>query len=141
MMFSKHTGMVANKANRILGVIRRTFDYMDAVMFTTLYKSLIRPHLEYTNCIWSPILHKDSTLIESIQRKATKLVQGLKDLPYPVRLRYLKIPALAYRRVRGDMIQVYKIMHGLVGTKKETLFTMVGPERGTRGNTSDLARI
>ena len=38
MMFSKHTGMVANKANCILGVIRRTFDYMDADMFTTLHK-------------------------------------------------------------------------------------------------------
>ena len=51
MMFSKYIGMVANKANRILGVIKRTIDYMDAEMFTTLYKSLIRPHLEYANCI------------------------------------------------------------------------------------------
>ena len=55
-----------------------------------------------------------STLIESVQRRAVKLVQGLKDLPCPERFKYLKIPMLAYRRVRGDMIQVYKIMRGLV---------------------------
>ena len=61
-------------------------------------------------------------------------MQNCKDLSYPERLRYLKLPTLAYRRVRGDMIQVYKIMHGLVGIKKESVFTMVETERGTRGN-------
>ena len=79
MTFIKHIGMVANKASRILGVIKRTFDYMDAKMFITLYKSMVRSHLEYADCIWNPILH-NSSHTESVQRRATKLVQNCKDL-------------------------------------------------------------
>ena len=101
MTFSKHVGMIANKANRILGVIKRTSSFMDIDMFTILYKTLVRvrPHLEYANCIWNPILQKDIQLIESVQRRATKLVPQLKDLPYADRLRRLKLPTLAYRRI------------------------------------------
>ena len=56
---------------------------MDAKMFIILYKSMVRPHLEYANCIWNPILHKDSSRTESVQRRATKLVQNCKELSYP----------------------------------------------------------
>ena len=56
LTFSKHIGIIANKATRIVGVIRRNFDHMDEQMFKTLYKSMVRPHLEYANTIWSPFL-------------------------------------------------------------------------------------
>ena len=82
LTFSRHVGIIVNKANRILGVIKRSFTYMDADMFNVLYKTLIRLHLEYANCIWNPILHKDVKLIESVQRRATKIVPEMKDLPY-----------------------------------------------------------
>ena len=118
LTFSRHVGIIVNKANRILGVIKRSFTYMDADMFNVLYTTLVRSHLEYTNCIWNPILHRDVKLIESVQRRATKIVPEMKDLPYSDRLRRLKIPTLAYRRLRGDMIQVFKIMHGFVDVKK-----------------------
>jgi hypothetical protein len=51
-------------------------------------------------------------MIENIQRRATKLIPGLSDLSYEDRLRPLKLPSLSYRRSRGDMIEVYKIMSG-----------------------------
>jgi hypothetical protein len=51
-------------------------------------------------------------MIENIQRRATKLIPGLSDLSYEDRLRRLKLPSLSYRRSRGDMIEVYKIMSG-----------------------------
>ena len=51
-------------------------------------------------------------MIENIQRRATKLIPGLSDLSYEDCLRRLKLPSLSYRRSRGDMIEVYKIMSG-----------------------------
>ena len=81
MTFTKHIGMVASKANRILGVIKRTFDYMDTKMFITLYKSMVRPHLEYANCIWNPILHKDSSRIESVLEEQPSLYKTAKTYP------------------------------------------------------------
>ena len=79
-----------------------------------LYVRLVRPHLEYVNPVWNPYLKKHIDMIENIQRRATKLpvIPGLSDLSYEDRLRRLKLPSLSYRRSRGDMIEVYKIMSG-----------------------------
>ena len=86
--------------------------HVDAQMFLQLYMALIRPHLEYANQVWAPHLAKHITLIENVQRRATKLVPGLADLEYEDRLRKLNLPTLAYRRLRGDLIEVFKIMTG-----------------------------
>ena len=140
LRFSKHVSTVANKANRILGVMKRTFSFMDNKMLTTLYKTLVRPHVEYANCVWHPFLQNDIQTIEKVQRRATKLTSDVKDFEYPERLRKLKLPTLAYRRLRGDMIQVYKIVHELIGIKKEILFIMGNVETGTRGNIFKLQK-
>ena len=62
----------------MLGVIKRTFRYMDIDMFLTLYKSLIIPHLEGNSCIWNPYFQKHIKSIEQVQRRATKLVEQLR---------------------------------------------------------------
>ena len=86
-------------------------------MFNTLFKSLVRPLLEYGNTVWSPWYVKDVQLIENVQRRASKLVQGLQDLGYEEHLQKLKLPSLVYRRLRGDLIQVYKYMHNHYDTE------------------------
>ena len=50
-------------------------------------------------------------MIENVQIRATKLVDGLRTLDYSERLKRLDLPTLAYRRARGDMIEVYKHFH------------------------------
>ena len=112
LTFEDHLSAKIKKANQIIGIIRRSFQHLDEDMFLQLYKSMVRPHLEYANQVWSPRLEKHVTLIENVQRRATKLVPGLKDLDYEDRLKKLKLPTLAYRRLRGDLIEVYKIMTG-----------------------------
>ena len=67
-------------------------------MFLQLYKTLIRPHLEYGSVIWSPYLKKDIYLLENVQRRATKLVKEVKDLPYQDRMKNLGLSTLQYRR-------------------------------------------
>ena len=75
-----------------------------------LYKALVRIHLEYANSVWYPYLKKDVEAIERVQRRGTKLIPSLHDLTYEDRLRALKLPTLKFRRLHGDMFEVYKIM-------------------------------
>ena len=63
------------------GLIKRTFTYLDSDMFVKLYKSVVRPHLEYANVIWHPMLKGHQTMIENVQRRATKMVDSLKTSP------------------------------------------------------------
>ena len=74
-----------------------------------LYKSLVRPHLEYANQLWAPYLVKHTTAIENVQRRMTRMIPGMSGLDYEERLRSLELPTLAYRRLRGDLIETYKI--------------------------------
>ena len=106
---------------------------MDEDMFRTLHKALIRTHLEYGNSVWSPMLKKDISEIE-VQRRATKMVPHLKDLPYKSRLEQLNLPTLAYRRLRGDMIQVFKSMHGFSDMNKTKLLKMKDDSVNLRGH-------
>ena len=111
LKFSRHIEVQVNKANKILGMIRRSYEFIDADTMKRLFTALVRPHLEYSNVAWSPRLVKDKKLIEGVQRRATKLVPELKELPYEERLEKMKLPSLCFRRARGDMIEAYKYTH------------------------------
>ena len=75
--------------------------------------ALLRPHLEFGNVVWSPRLEKDKKLVEGVQRRATKIIPGLKDLTYEQRLEKMKLPSMCYRRLRGDLIEVFKYTHNI----------------------------
>ena len=110
LTFCDHIHEKINKAYSILGIIKRNFIYMDKKTFIMLYKSLVRPHIEYGNSVWHPYKRMDIDEIEKVQKRATKLVISLKKLSYHDRLVQLDLPTAAYRRLRGDMIEVYKIL-------------------------------
>ena len=112
LSFSEHIDEKVNKANTIMGIVRRSFRHLDIDTFKTLYKAIVRPHLEYAVSVWNPHLRKHIRKIERVQRRATKQIPELKNLSYKERLTALKLPTLVYRRMRGDMIEVYKILTG-----------------------------
>ena len=58
LSFDKHMSEKINKANSVMGLIRRTMEYMDNDLFKTLFTALVRPHLEYANQVWCPHLVK-----------------------------------------------------------------------------------
>ena len=111
----------AKKANQMIGLVKHTFTFMDKEMFLVLYKTLIRPLLEYCPQVWSPYMEKDINLLENIQRRATKLVPELYELPYEERLKKLKLFPLKDRRIRGDMITTYKMINGMIKVNREKL--------------------
>ena len=74
--------------------------------FVLIYKHLVRSHLEYNNCnsVWAPYRKLDIDKLEKVQKRATKMIQGMGNFKYPERLRQLDLPTLAYRSNRGDMV-------------------------------------
>ena len=95
MKVSEQCRIAASKGNQVLGMIRRHITYKE--------KSLIvRPHLEYCIQAWSPYLRKDIDMLEKIQRRATKLIPGLRDLRYDERLKECGLTTLETRRLRGN---------------------------------------
>ena len=113
LTFSAHIQAQISKANGVLGSIRHTFKYIDQNSFSLLYKSLIRPHLEYASVVWAPHTKFLKDSIEKVQRRATRLVMGMSDCSYSERLRKLKLPTLHYRRLRADQIQMFKLTHNI----------------------------
>ena len=111
LKFEEHISKQVNKANSMLGIIRRSFENMSPKTFCTLYTIFVRPHLEYAQSVWCPHLRKHINLIEGVQRRATKLVHNYKDLTYEQRLRNLHLPSLEFRRQFCDMVQLYKHLH------------------------------
>ena len=134
LKFEEHISNSIKKANKMTGIIYRNFKMMGQDVFMNLYKTLVRPHLEYGSVVWSPSTIRDQRKVESIQRRATKLVPNIRDLSYEQRLKKLGIPSLQYRRQRADMIQVYKILHGIDRVDPVLFFQMAEEESRTRGH-------
>ena len=106
LLLRDHIAKKSAIANRNLRLIFKSFTYLNKEMFLCLYKSIVRPHLEYATTVWSPMYKKDSIILENTQRRATKMVNSLKNLPYETRLKKLGLPSLEYRRLRSDVIEV-----------------------------------
>ena len=79
--------------------------------------------------------------VEKVQRRATKMLGHLKNLPYPERLRRLKLPCLEHRRKRGDIIEVYKYRHGFYKVSRPDFHIARNMMRSTRGNSLKLLKL
>ena len=134
LTFEGHINEIVNKANRLVGMISRFITHKDKDIMVPLFKTLVRPVLEYGNAVWSPYLIKHINLLENIQRRFTKRIIGLSDTDYESRLRVLRLPSLEFRRLRGDMIETFKIILGLYDhSTTSTLFSIV-QSSNTRGH-------
>ena len=103
-----------------------------------IYCGIIRPGLEYATPAWSPYLQHDIAVLERVQRRATKFVTGLYNVPYEDRLRFLGLQTLQTRRHRADLILTYQLLHHLVDYDWSNLFTMARTS-GLRGHPLKLA--
>ncbi len=134
------------KAQRTLGYIKRTFNYFDAEMVKNLNTTLVRPHLGFAIPVWNPYCKEEIKKLESVQRRAKKLAPELKNLHYEARLRILGLTTLENRRIRGDLIQQYKLNYNLDKVNwynpqiKVPSLSNVGPAASVRGHKFRLER-
>ena len=108
LSFKHHVEKAKLKANRVMGLIRRSFDYLSEEMFVQLFKALVRPILEYGHSVWNLDIATRKGLcaqLESVQRAATRMLAHPNHLSYHRRLEKLKLPSLEHRRIRGGMIK------------------------------------
>jgi len=131
LSFDTHIQNSINKANKMIGLIKRTFTYLDRDTFLKLYKALVRPHVEYGNVIWHPHLKRQSIAVERVQRRATKLLKECHEMSYSERLLHLNLHSLKGRRLRGDLIEAYKLFNGFVDMRWEHFFEST-PYNNTR---------
>ena len=90
-----------------------------------LYRSLVRPHLEYSVQFWLPHYQKDMEALEGVQKRFTRMLPGMEGISYEERLEKLGLFSLEQRRLRGDLIEVYKIMRGMDRVDSQKLFPRV----------------
>jgi len=100
MKCSKQCMYAFNKATRVLSMIKRTIRYKDTRVVMSLYKTLVRPHVEYCVSTWNPHYIKDKKLIKKVQRRFTQMINSMEGKTYEERLQCLKLWTLQERRNR-----------------------------------------
>ena len=120
----------AKKDNSVLGQMLRGVGYRDKKVFIDLYKTYVRPHLEYCAQSWSPWQVGDREIVEAVQRRAVKAVSNLRSKTYEDRLQELGLDSLEERRKRGDLITAYKVFSKKDNVDPATWFKMFVPGDG-----------
>ena len=118
---SEQCTMSAKKANQILGMIKRNMKWKDKNIITKLYKVLVRPKLEYCVQAWCPQLKKDQEVLEKVQRRATKMIEGFRYKTYEERLHETGLTTLVQRRKLGDLIETFKLVKGITQVNHDVI--------------------
>nr|VZH94453.1 unnamed protein product [Spirometra erinaceieuropaei] len=109
---SLHCTKIAKSAMSVLYLVKRAFSAFEEDCFAKVFRTFVRPQLEFAIQAWRHWTAKDLTILERVQRRATKLVAGQGSLPYATRLANLDLFPLSYRQLRGDLIQAFRIIRG-----------------------------
>ena len=131
LSWNSHIDIITSKANRILGLIKRTCrGWRDTETLKTLYCTLMRSQVEYGLVVWSPYTSRNVDKLERIQRRGTKFVLGQNYISYEDRLRCLNMLSLEKRRYLFDVTFLYKALSGYLNINLTPLlnfYSQAGP--------------
>lgn len=124
LSWSEHITAVTRKANKLLYLMKKAFPGCSLELYVRLYTTYVRPLLEHGGPVWCPVLVRDSTLLESIQRRATRLAYGVNRPSYEHRLTLSRLCYFSERRLRGDLIVCYRALHNMFGVDLSHMFQL-----------------
>jgi hypothetical protein len=139
LSWSEHTSYVVKRANKIVYLLSKTFTKTTLAVTAKLIKSYVRPVLEFGHGVWAPNLKRDIDLLESVQRRATRIPFGRNRPEYSERISLMNLPLLSDRRKRGDVILVHQALTGDKNSSIKHLFPLNDGGR-TRGHDLKLAK-
>ena len=139
--FEEHIEHIIKRANSKKAQILNNFTFRSKKVLTPLFKSLVRPILEYNNTVWVSSYRKQIDLVESVQRSYTKHILEVKKFPYEERLKRLQLPSLEYRCFRGDLIQTYKIAHNIYDKVSVSSLFKFNSSSRLRGHNFKITKI
>lgn len=112
LLFNQHISSMVHKAHVRARLILRCFSSRDCSVLLKAFNAYVRPLLEYCSSVWSPCTVTNINKIEAVQRSFTKNVTELTRCCYEERLLNLCLESLELRRLKNDLINLYKLMHG-----------------------------
>ena len=134
LSFDQHIDKITKKASSKCAGILKNFSLRSKEVMVPLFKTIVRPILEYANSAWNTGLQKHTNDIEKVQRNFTKNIYSVKHLNYEERLKKLNLPSLEFRRLRGDLIQTFKITNEFYDKKTVTSLFELNNNRMLRGH-------
>ena len=102
LSFDSHIEYITKKASSKSAQILENFSYRSKHVLVPLFKTLVRPVLEYVNNAWNSNQRHNIDDIEAVQRRFTKHILEVKKLCYEEQIKRINLPSLEYRRFRGD---------------------------------------
>eukprot|EP00116_Pleurobrachia_bachei_P001161 sb/3461423/ len=135
-----HYVNLTTKGRRMAQWVLSVFSNRDPELMVSLYKTMVRSTMEYCSPLWSPQLVGDIQLLESVQRRFTSKIAGMKDLDYWQRLKYLGLMSLQRRRERYVILHGHKILHGAAPNEVDMKFHRTS-RHGLKAVLPDLSRV
>ena len=137
---ARHIDEIVLKSNRILVMISRNIESKTKDIIIPLYTALVRPHLEYCVQAWNPHYVKDIIKLERVQRRAVRMIKDLRGIGYKEKLKELGLFSLERRRIRGDMIEVFKIINGIENVECSLFFHLATHNRPSRRHDKQIVK-
>jgi hypothetical protein len=124
LKFDVHVDSIIKKTYNKAHFIMRSFCHLNTKLFSALFKTFIRPCLEYCNQICRPVYSTHLEKLELCQRRITKWCPAIRKLDYTERLQRLNLPSIKERFRRGDVILVYQLLNGFYKIDHSRFFSI-----------------
>lgn len=143
--------VAAKNANQVLGLIMKSFHYRTKSTLVPLYKTLVRPKLEFSAAAWNPWMEKDIECLEKVQKRLIRSLSNVRGSTYEEKLKDAGLTSLEDRRRRGDLIEAFKTLNGFNNVEKSAWFEIADSDQshhatrsqsseGTNGNSTCILR-